>query len=347
MTSSLDETYNLVAIGNTGVGKSSLLNMFIGNPDAFKVGEYSSSETSLASHQFAQYENVKLKLIDTQGLSDGAGDTKDMIHIKNMVEKIRELEIVDLFLLCLDGFNPRLADYTKATINLFRQIFPDFLSHTVIVFNKWTWADQKKKELLRKDYQAKFENDYQHSNIPCYFIDSFYNLEMLRDNDDGTQSIKKLHPNIQERTKTQVKSLLAYLITKNTQCDVRNITPKNTRFADIKEQHYEVQNEIIDDKLLWEVSKYALIRGQFFGNSCSSSASGGIEGIEWRWRGTFKCPNFATHAGNSKGLKSERGAKEHAAYDFMMKCYQAKLLKRDSIENILGKPSTIKPLQTE
>ena len=69
---------------------------------------------------------------------------------------------------------------------------------------------KKKKNQWTKTYQEKFATDYQHPNIPCYFIDSNYNLKILRDNDDGTQSEKYLHPNIQEGTKTQIRSLIAY-----------------------------------------------------------------------------------------------------------------------------------------
>ena len=85
-----------------------------------------------------------------------------------MVEKIRELEKIDLFMLCLDGLNPRLADYTKATILLFRDIFPEFLSHSVIVFNKWgqdKWANENSLTNLRDNYQEVFQRQYQQPSI--------------------------------------------------------------------------------------------------------------------------------------------------------------------------------------
>ena len=112
----------------------------------------------IASNQITEYEGVKLNLIDTQGLSDGAGYSQGMNHIKNMVEKIKEFESIDLFLLCLDGFNPRMVDYTKATINLFTQIFLGFLTHLVNVFNKWIWADEKKKESMDENVSRKIRN---------------------------------------------------------------------------------------------------------------------------------------------------------------------------------------------
>ena len=78
------------------------------------------------------------------------------------------------------------------------QIFPDFLTHSVIVFNKWIWTGEQRKNLWKETFQEKFATDYQHPNISFYFIDSYYSLKILRDNDDGTKSKKYLHTNIQE-----------------------------------------------------------------------------------------------------------------------------------------------------
>ena len=190
-------------MGSTGVGKSSLLNMFSGEQNAFKVGESVNSETQLTEHKvfnsLGDNNRFKIRLVDTQGLSDGAGDQKDMEHIKNIVKSIRDLEHIDLFVLCLDGTNPRLADYVKSTIDLFIEIFPDFLDHTILAFNKWTSPDIHKRNNLKFEYQEKFEILYQKKDLNCYFFDSFFNLKMLRDNDDGTQTVRDLHPNIKKK----------------------------------------------------------------------------------------------------------------------------------------------------
>ena len=230
--SQLKETYNIVVLGNTGVGKSSLLNMFAGQEPLFVVGDNAVSETQVASskvHRFlGKADGVQLRLVDTQGLSDTGGDSKDMSHIKNMVEYIKRLEHIDMFIICFDGMNPRFTAYAQSTISLFSQIFPDFLYHSVIVFNKWNVADKQRQINLRREYQNKIRNDYGMDKIPCYFIDSFFNRKMLRDNDDGTETVRYLHPNIQERTLSQLIELMNYLVLKGTTCDVRNIEPKDT-----------------------------------------------------------------------------------------------------------------------
>jgi GTPase Era involved in 16S rRNA processing len=240
--------YNIVVLGNTGVGKSSLLNMLAGNQNAFIVGDRAYSETQLTIYKeirlMGRPDGLKLRLVDTQGLSDSGGDTKDMDHIKNMVERIRELETIDLFLLCLDGTNPRISDYVRSTITLFSDIFPEFLYHSVLIFNKWTYPDSRKLSKLRLEYQNVFKDDYEQSNIPCFFIDSFFNLRMLRDNDDGTQSERELHPNIQARTHAQIVGLMSFLVSKSTHCNVKNIIAKDTKLTALSKEKEAAQKEL-------------------------------------------------------------------------------------------------------
>jgi predicted GTPase len=262
--SKLKKVYNICALGNTGVGKSSFLNMLAGIRDAFLVGESSiASQTQLAESKLFKFDNkddqIELRLIDTQGLSDTSGDLTDIVHIKNMVEVIRNLEYIDLFVICLDGQNPRFTPYIKETITLFRNIFPQFLDHSVIVFNKWNNAnlDQFRNE-YQSQYQELFRSEFQLERpIPCYFIDSYYNLKIPRENPiDGTISEIYLHTNIQERTRAQVIGLINYLINKNTVCDVREIKPEETERAKEKTLVNEkIQENIELNKRLEEERK--------------------------------------------------------------------------------------------
>jgi tRNA U34 5-carboxymethylaminomethyl modifying GTPase MnmE/TrmE len=244
----LKEIYNMVVLGNTGVGKSSLLNMLGGKDDAFEVGDNTESVTQYSNSKVLRFmgkeSNILLRLIDTQGLSDTGGDTTDMVHIKNMVDTIRKLESIDLFLICLDGTNPRFTSYVQDTISLFSQIFPDFLFHSVLVFNKWTTPDMSKLSEQKSQYQQLFKKVYEIQNIPCFFIDSWYNKKMLRDNDDGIPTVRELHPNIQARTNSQIIELATYLILKETMCDVRSIEPKDTLLTSLENEKKATQEEL-------------------------------------------------------------------------------------------------------
>jgi predicted GTPase len=236
--------YNVVVLGNTGVGKSSLLNMLAGQ-DVFRVGEGAMSETSLTKasvHRlFDNNSAIQLRLIDTQGLSDSGGNAKDMEHIKNMVESIKKEQFVDLFIICFDGTSPRFSAYAQSTVKLFQQIFPEFWRHTVLVFNKWTSPDVNRMNNLRAEYQVIFKRDFKVDQIPCYFIDSFFNRAMLRDNADGTQSVRQLHPNIMQRTQSEVNDMISHLTSKSNACDVRTIEPKDTEQERLVKERQEAQ----------------------------------------------------------------------------------------------------------
>jgi GTPase SAR1 family protein len=219
--------YNVIALGNTGVGKSSLMNMLSGNENEFEVNNnainYANVIESKVFNAMGENKYPKLRLIDTQGLSDGRGDERDYENIKNIVQKMRELEYIDLFLLCLEGPNPRLSHYVKTTVQLFRDTFPNFLDHTVIIFNKWIEADIEVLNHRKKEYQEIFKKDYQKENIPCYFIDSNFNREIIRYDEEGEPKKTKLPKKLRERYLDEVERLLLHLEAKGCRCDVRNL----------------------------------------------------------------------------------------------------------------------------
>ena len=241
---SFKKSYNVVVLGNTGVGKSALLNMIAGR-DAFSVGDRATSETQASASTTCTFNGIcELRLFDTQGQSDSTGDAKDMQHITNMVDYIRQFDKIDLFILCFDGTNPRFTAYIQSAISLFRKIFPDFLFHTVLVFNKWTQPSEEKRAKQEREYQEIFRRQYWIEQMPCYFIDSFANREMLRDNDDGSQSVRALHPNIKDRTKTQVNALIGYLLLKGNSCNVSHIQVQDTELTAARKELESLRNEL-------------------------------------------------------------------------------------------------------
>ena len=261
-----ERIYNIVVLGNTGVGKSSLLNMLAGDDNAFQVGEGASSETQLASsrvHRLMAHPPpaIQLRLIDTQGLSDTGGNMQDMAHIKNMVDFIKREQYIDLFVICFDGPSPRFSSYAQSTVKLFSQIFPDFLEHAVLVFNKWQSPDPSRADSLRAEYQELFRVHYNRHGIPCYFIDSSFNRAMLRDNTDGSQSVRHLHPNIQAQTQGQVNALVAYLTGKQSQCDVRRIEPADTEQERLRREREEarvrLEQEVAENRRREEEARLA------------------------------------------------------------------------------------------
>jgi tRNA U34 5-carboxymethylaminomethyl modifying GTPase MnmE/TrmE len=156
-----DRIYNIVALGTIGVGKTSLLNMFAKGNLSFNFNE-----------TIYEYQGIKLRLIDTYGLNENY--EKDARNIELMVREIQGLERVDLFLLCLDGSNTRLADYTTASIDIYKQIFPEFLRHMVVIFNKWTLPNLSHMLQIKNEYEILFVKKFGHHNLECFFIGKLF-----------------------------------------------------------------------------------------------------------------------------------------------------------------------------
>jgi hypothetical protein len=168
-----------------------------------------------------------------------------MEHVKNMVEHIRKLESIHLFLLCLDGCNPRFTPYLQSTVELFVNIFPDFLSHTVLVFNKWTSADEGKQVQYKLDYQSKLESMFDAKKIPCYFVDSFCNVNMMRYNWEGDKVEMCLPQKVQDKSIAQVLGFIKWMHLKEPSfCDVRLIKEAKTRSFQQAEKLAETENAL-------------------------------------------------------------------------------------------------------
>ena len=137
------------------------------------------------------------------------------------------------------------------------------------------------KSKYEEDYQKLFKKEFQlDKNIPCYFIDSYYNLEIERDNPlTGTTSLMYLNPKIQERTGSQVIGLISYLTTKNTFCDVREIKPEETERAKLENEKMLAEKKI---KELTEENQRQLRRNNNPGFSFSLNF--GTNGIGFSFR---------------------------------------------------------------
>ena len=219
--------YNVVVLGPSGVGKSSLMNMFALNEQLFSIHNSSISQNHLATvkecHFLRKKDSFRLRLVDTQGLSNTVADNKDMDQIKNMVETIRKLEYIDLFIICLDGTNARFTTYEQRIVSLFNQIFPDFLAHSVIIFNKCTTPDDEKQSLFEREFKDKIKFYFHYTNIPCFSLDSNFYLKRKVWNDAGEMIESYLRPTIQIRSLHKARKLGIYISEKKERCDVRNI----------------------------------------------------------------------------------------------------------------------------
>jgi hypothetical protein len=120
-------------------------------------------------------------------------------------------------------------------------MFPDFIRHTVIVFNKSfnLSPDIRKKRI--EAYKSKFKELDPNSDISLFFIDSNFNYK----SDASTSNQSE----IDQIKYDEIFKLKQYLVSKKSYCDVLNIVPVKTKWQETMER-FRVLEEDLEKKRL-------------------------------------------------------------------------------------------------
>ena len=181
---------NLVIIGSTGTGKSTLCNVLSGrkhnDETMFPVSEKMDSCTNKTTAKLVNWRggNFEFNLIDTPGLNDPE-QGRDTINIAEMCDELKKLKSVNTFLIVFNGSNPRFDQSLIAMIRIFIGMFgPEFLEkNTVFEFSNWA-HDRKSIRRRGQDkneayWTAELNNQLRakvgcKSQVPAVFIDARY-----------------------------------------------------------------------------------------------------------------------------------------------------------------------------
>ena len=244
-----DLVYKLVVLGNSGVGKSSLLNMLAGH-ELFPLNDgtivkQSPPLVSIKECRFmGRKRGARLCLIDTVGVDDSLPSTaataadkaKHVKHLQSIYDTLQTEQHSDIhmFLICFDAQQARFTAYTRELVAFFRRVCPgEFTSRAAIVFNKWASSAQLQQQVnaradLGSQFQAKVrkamgyrEDDPAAATVaPCYFIDSFANKVMLSEFDNGEHAFRRaLHPLSRQHTIEQIGELMSQVVLAGAQRD--------------------------------------------------------------------------------------------------------------------------------
>ncbi|KIK52878.1 hypothetical protein GYMLUDRAFT_179669 [Collybiopsis luxurians FD-317 M1] len=131
---------NIILIGETGVGKTSMLNLLANvcagiELDEFKEthvisneqgGSQAGSQTNKPHFYVIPCANGKVvKILDTPGLADTRGIDKDNEHKQAIANAIKEnFEIIDAVLILANGTIPRLGAPTEYALTVISGMFP-------------------------------------------------------------------------------------------------------------------------------------------------------------------------------------------------------------------------------
>ena len=177
----------LAVLGEMGTGKSTLCNTLIGsNGEAFTERENPKSPTFETIGKEGKFENQKTFLIDTSSIGDiGDAERINSTYFVQMVQYIKESNLINGFVITFNVHNPRLGDRERLLLELISSIYPGapWFKHLAVVWTRYhsvmdnqieSLKQERKENFKRliKNYFGKEISKEEADSIPHYFIDS-------------------------------------------------------------------------------------------------------------------------------------------------------------------------------
>ena len=158
------EKYNIILLGKTGHGKSTLCNL-LSNSTKFRVGHDTKSTTQeIETSEIINEENkVKLNIIDTPGFSDSGGADKDLIHINALIKYLEDKSKprIHAILIVFSIQEPKMDNSIKEFLRQICALFPlpDFWDHIIIFYTRFFGQEKSELDDLR-DRALSFKDDF-------------------------------------------------------------------------------------------------------------------------------------------------------------------------------------------
>ena len=170
---------NLILLGETGVGKSSLGNIILNDPNAFFESKRIETIGKMSK------DDKNMFVIDTPGSQDSEGRDKE--HLRQMVEYIKSQNILQAIILVFNYCEHKeinvLSKWDKTNLKIIKNIFKniDIGGHIGLFFthyypNETDEEEKNKKENLKIKEINKIINSSR-NKFPCFYVNIEKNKE--------------------------------------------------------------------------------------------------------------------------------------------------------------------------
>merc|ERR1712210_270664 len=200
----------ILVIGKTGTEKSSLCNVLVGadhDADLFPVSAEAMSctqRTVFCDAFFNKDKEWPFSLIDTIGFDDPDKDDDAGIIAELVLRLKHGCDFVNLFIIAVNGQNPRLDGSLLGMIKIFEGMFgQDFWKQVVVLFTRMPMDEKAKKKReknskqsddeLAQKYMAEVAKRFKHGKqIDYVFLDSCFDKEDPEEKRCFDQAMDKL-----------------------------------------------------------------------------------------------------------------------------------------------------------
>merc|ERR1712037_439765 len=200
----------ILVIGKTGTGKSSLCNVLVGadhDADLFPVSAEAMSctqRTVFCDAFFNKDKEWPFSLIDTIGFDDPDKDDDAKIIAELVLRLKHGCDFVNLFIIAVNGQNPRLDGSLVGMIKVFEGMFgQDFWKQVVVLFTRMPMDEKAKKKReknskqsddeLAQKYMAEVAKRFKNGKqIDYVFLDSCFDKEDPEEKRCFDQAMDKL-----------------------------------------------------------------------------------------------------------------------------------------------------------
>ena len=150
-----EKVHNIVLIGETGNGKSSLGNFILGSSE-FEVSDDFNSCTKDTIQKISKID-PEIGVVDTPGLQDSNGEDKQ--NYDKMLKIFEDVKNLHFIVVVLNFSNPRLTSSIQFMLKFLCNVFPkNFSLHVGIVFTHYEHSYQLKVyKKKNKDPQESFD----------------------------------------------------------------------------------------------------------------------------------------------------------------------------------------------